>query len=133
MDKKLLEEGRELYPQFEKRGGLLPVIVQDYQTKEILMLAYANQEALDETLKTGYATFWSTSKGEMWIKGKTSGDMLRIEEVKEILTDCDQDAFVYKVERLKGGACHTKNSSGQSRESCFYRRLAGGKLEFLEK
>jgi phosphoribosyl-AMP cyclohydrolase len=125
MDKKLLEEGLEPSPQFKKRGGLLPVIVQDCRTGELLMLAYANEEALGKTMDTGYATFWSTSRNELWIKGEGSGNRLKI---KEVLTDCDQDALVYKVERLGANVCHTE------RRSCFYRRLAGGnRLEFLEK
>jgi phosphoribosyl-AMP cyclohydrolase len=131
MDEKLLEEGLELSPQFEKRGGLLPVIVQDYWTKEVLMLAYANEEAFDRTLNTRYATFWSTSKDELWTKGEESGDKLM---VRDILTDCDQDALVYIVYKQGKGICHTRNSAGQPRGSCFYRRIAGGKrLKFLEK
>jgi phosphoribosyl-AMP cyclohydrolase len=99
------------------------VVVQDCQTNEVLMLAYANEKALAETAKTGYATFWKTSENRLWTKGEASGDFLG---VKEILTDCDQDALVYKVGRLGDAVCHTK------RRSCFYRRLAGGRPEFLE-
>jgi len=124
MDKKQLEEGLEAALQFEKRGGLLPVVVQDYQSREVLMVAYANQQAVDETGRTGYATFWKTSENRMWTKGETSGDLLR---VKEILTDCDQDALVYKVESLGDAICHTKRST------CFYRRVSGAKLEYLKK
>ncbi len=125
MDSKELEEGRESKIQFEKRGGLLPVVVQDYQTGEVLMVAYANKAALDKTMDTGYATFWSTSRDELWTKGEESGNLLG---VKEILTDCDQDALVYKVENLGNATCHTK------RRSCFYRKFASGnRLEFLYK
>ena len=86
-----LENGLELIIQFDKRGGLVPVVVQDAASMQILMLAYANKEAVDTTMKTGYATFWSTSRKELWTKGLTSGDMLEIEGV---LIDCDQDALV---------------------------------------
>lgn len=129
MDKQQLEQGSELFIQFEKRGGLVPTVAQDYLTGEILMLGYVNPEALEETLRTGYATFWSTSRNELWTKGKTSGDYL---EIKEILTDCDQDAIIYRVERKGSGACHTKDSSGNARRSCFYRRIETGKLVYLD-
>ncbi len=124
-----LEEGLDLSIQFEKRGGLVPAIVQDYGSGEVLMLGYVNPEALKVTIETGYATFWSTSRNELWTKGKTSGDYL---EVKEIRVDCDQDALVYVVERLSSGACHTKDSKGETRRSCFYRRIKDRKLAYLE-
>jgi phosphoribosyl-AMP cyclohydrolase len=129
MEDKKLEEGLDLDIQYFKRGGAVPAIAQDYSNGEILMLGYVNQAALNETIKSGYATFWSTSRNELWTKGKTSGDLLK---VIEILTDCDQDALVYRVERLSSGACHTRNSDGTSRRSCFYRRLMDGRLEFIE-
>ncbi len=126
-----LEETLELKLQFEKRGGLLPAIAQDYWSAEILMLGYVNQQALDETIKTGQATFWSTSRNELWTKGKTSGDIL---EIQDILVDCDQDAIVYIVKRLGGGACHTKDQKNNYRGTCFYRTLKkDGKLEFIEE
>jgi phosphoribosyl-AMP cyclohydrolase len=124
------EETSELMLDFERRGGLLPAIVQDASSKEVLMLGYVNQPALDEALRSGYATFWSTSRGELWTKGKTSGDLLK---VKEVLTDCDQDAIIYMVERIGGGTCHTVGRDGKHRRSCFYRRLKGEKLEFIEE
>lgn len=124
-----VENGLELAVQFEKRGGLVPVVTQDIELGEILMVAYANQEALDETLRTGYATYWSTSRKELWTKGKTSGDLL---EVQRILVDCDQDALIYAVKRLGKGACHTKTSNGETRRTCFYRRIVGDHLEFIE-
>ncbi|HEB71761.1 MAG TPA: phosphoribosyl-AMP cyclohydrolase [Nitrospirae bacterium] len=119
MDKKNIEEGSALNIDFEKRGGLIPAVVQDMRNGLILMLAYVNQEALAETLESGMATFWSTSRNELWTKGKTSGDYLKI---KKIFVDCDQDALVYVVEPQGKGACHTKDpESGDSRLSCFYR------------
>src|SRR3989338_2335638 len=101
-----LENGLELMVQYEKRGGLVPVIVQNVVSGKVLIMAYANKAALDTTLETGYATFWSTSRNELWTKGLTSGDML---EIKDVLVDCDQDALVYRVSMVGKGACHTKN------------------------
>ncbi len=124
-----MEEGLELSIQFEKRGGLVPAVAQNYDSGEILMLGYVNPEALEETLRTGYATFWSTSRNELWTKGKTSGDYL---EVKEILVDCDQDALIYRVTMLGNGTCHTRDNKDDARRSCFYRKIEGGKLAYLE-
>jgi phosphoribosyl-AMP cyclohydrolase len=121
MDKKLLEEGSELSIAFEKRGGLVPAVVQDVKDGRVLMLAYVNAEAFKTTLEKGMATFWSTSRNELWTKGETSGDFLKI---VEILTDCDQDALIYRVAPQGGGACHTKSpETGKTRETCFYRKL----------
>ncbi len=132
MDKKVLEEGTELVIDFEKRGGLIPAVVQDVADGRVLMLAYVNAEALKTTFAKGMATFWSTSRNELWTKGETSGDFLKI---VEIYTDCDQDALVYKVEPQGGGSCHTKDpDSGKTRASCFYRKVAlpSETLEFVE-
>jgi len=131
-DKKGIEEGDAPDIQFEKRGGLVPGIAQEFSTGEILMLGYVNEEAFEKSLKTGKATFWSTSRDELWTKGETSGNFL---EIKEILTDCDQDAIIYKVNLAGTGACHTNNASGSPRKSCFYRKFSSNftKLEFLEK
>jgi len=86
--------------------GLIPIIVQDEKTGRVMMLAYANKEALDLTIKSRYATFWSRSKNEIWEKGSTSGDYLL---VKRILTDCDYDSLIYEVEvTTNNGACHKK-------------------------
>jgi phosphoribosyl-AMP cyclohydrolase len=125
----MCETSLNLKIQFEKRGGLIPVVVQDIETLQILMLGYANKEALDETVSSGLATFWSTSRNELWTKGKTSGDYLSI---KEILVDCDQDALIYKV-KPEGGACHTKGKNKESRASCFYRKFnnQSQSLEFV--
>ncbi|MBT28245.1 MAG: phosphoribosyl-AMP cyclohydrolase [Thalassobius sp.] len=130
MSNKDLEESKEVRLDFDKRGGLLPVIVQDIDSMEILMLGYANKAAFEETVNTGLATFWSTSRNELWTKGKTSGDYL---EIKEIRVDCDQDAIVYQVHRKGSGSCHTKNSKGETRTSCFYRKInQENKLDYLE-
>jgi phosphoribosyl-AMP cyclohydrolase len=127
-----IEESVAFNPQFEKRGGLLPVVVQESSTGKILMIASVNKEAVDHTIKSGKATFWSTSRKELWVKGETSGNTIWIDE---ILVDCDQDALIYKV-RLEGdGVCHTRNKQGNFRKSCFYRSLdlEDKTLNFLEK
>jgi phosphoribosyl-AMP cyclohydrolase len=98
---------------FAKRNGLLPVIVQDRKTKDILMLAYANREAINNTISTGNAHFWSTSHNKLWMKGEESGN---IQPVKEILVDCDSDALLYLVDS-ETPACHTGN------RSCFHSLL----------
>ncbi|MBT4520082.1 MAG: phosphoribosyl-AMP cyclohydrolase [Halieaceae bacterium] len=121
MDKKEREESAALAVDFDKRDGLVPCVVQDVADGKILMLAYVNAQALDTTFDKGMATFWSTSRDELWTKGETSGDFLQIVEV---LTDCDQDALVYRVIPRGAGACHTKDpASGIARSSCFYRKV----------
>ena len=132
MDKKELEEGQSLAIDFAKRGGLVPAVVQDVHNERILMIAYVNREALDTTLQKRMATFWSTSRNELWTKGETSGDFLKIIEV---LVDCDQDALIYRVEPQGAGACHTKDpDTGVARKSCFYRKveLAEGTLVHMK-
>ena len=126
-----LEEGLDLNLQFKKRGGLLPVAVQELSTGQLLMLASINEEAFQITIDTGLATFWSTSREELWTKGKTSGDYLLI---KKILVDCDQDALIFQVEIAGNGVCHTFQSSGEHRKACFYRsyELKSEKLRFLK-
>ncbi len=113
------DETRELRPKFD-RDGLVAAIAQDAVTGEVLMLAWMNEEALRLTLETGRATYWSRSRGALWVKGETSG---HTQEVVEVRVDCDQDAVLLKV-RQTGSACHT------GRESCFYRiaDIAGLKL-----
>lgn len=124
----VLEEEQLLLPQFEKRGGLLPVVVQEVQTNAVLMLGYTNREAFEKTRETGYATFWSTSRNALWTKGETSGDYLAVEEIR---IDCDQDALLYRVQLVGGGVCHTLEKDGTHRKRCFYRRVnTDGLLEF---
>jgi phosphoribosyl-AMP cyclohydrolase len=104
-------------------------VVQDVPSGQILMLGYVNREALESTRKSGRATFFSTSRQSLWTKGESSGNYL---VVREILVDCDQDALVYRVEMAGEGACHTRDSDGKARRSCFYRRLEDGQfLSFL--
>jgi phosphoribosyl-AMP cyclohydrolase len=131
MDRGRLEEGRKLCIDFAKRGGVVPTVVQDVADGRILMLAYVNRQALEVSLEKGMATFWSTSRDELWTKGETSGDYLKI---VDIYIDCDQDALIYRVEPQGGGACHTRNpESGKTRSSCFYRKLnlTNGSLQLL--
>lgn len=130
-----VEETNSLQLQFEKRGGLLPVIVQQTGTREVLMLGYTNREAFDYTLKHKIAAFWSTSREELWVKGKTSGNTLYVNEIR---VDCDQDALIYVADLEGDGVCHTKNKNNEYRTSCFYRTLSlsdkeDDKLKFLEK
>lgn len=94
--------------------GMIPVVTQDYENQEVLMLAYMNQEAFEKTLETGLMTYWSRSRNELWTKGLTSG---HVQYVKELNIDCDNDTILAKVEQI-GAACHTGN------RTCFYRELA---------
>ena len=98
---------------FEKGNGLVPVIVQDINTKNILTLAYTNKESLELTKKTGNSWFWSRSRNKLWMKGEESGNT---QKVKEILVDCDSDAIIYLVE-ASGPACHT------GKNVCFHNSL----------
>lgn len=127
-----IEEGTATQLQFDKSGGLLPVIVQDHETNQILMLGYTNPEAYNYSVKHKRAAFWSRSRNSFWVKGETSGNTLHI---KEVLVDCDQDALIYKVSLDGEGACHTKNKNGEFRRSCFYRSLNSEtqQLDFIEE
>jgi phosphoribosyl-AMP cyclohydrolase len=99
---------------FDTKTSLIPVVTQDYITKEVLMVAFANKEALRRTLETGYAHYWSRSRGKLWRKGETSGNT---QTLKDILIDCDYDTILYLVEQ-KGPACHT------GARTCFYNTLS---------
>ena len=101
---------------YSKLNGLIPAVIQDAGTSEVLMLGFMNEQALAETRRTGYATFFSRTRGSLWTKGETSGNRL---QVTEILVDCDDDTVLLKVKRLgDGNVCHT----GQ--RSCFFRVLS---------
>ena len=114
-----------LQPDFNKGNGLLPVITQEYETNEVLMLAYMNIEAFEETLKSGRATYFSRSREKLWKKGETSGNM---QHVKEIRIDCDNDTILIKVEQVGGAACHL------GYKSCFFRQIDdNGNLIITEK
>lgn len=109
---------------------LIPAIAQDFETGDVLIIAYANKEAVEYSLKHKKATFWSTSRNELWVKGAVSGDEL---ELMEARINCEQNSILYVVRPRGQGACHTKNEKGQARKSCFYRRIRDGRLEFIEK
>ncbi len=98
---------------FKKGNGLIPVVVQDAKTKEVLMLAYANRQAVEHTLATGKGTYWSRSRNELWVKGETSGNT---QKVVSVTADCDFDAVLYVVEQ-KGNVCHT------GAQTCFHNAL----------
>jgi phosphoribosyl-AMP cyclohydrolase len=100
---------------YSKLDGLVPAVIQDAESSEVLMVGFMNEQALAETRRTGYATFFSRTRQKMWTKGETSGNRL---EVVDILVDCDEDTLLVKVKRLGGGnVCHT------GARSCFYRLL----------
>ena len=133
-----LEEGSVLNLDFTKLrkvascdADVLLAIAQDVQTGEVLIVGYANQLALDTARETGMATFWSTSRNELWIKGKTSGDYL---EIKEIRVNCEQNSILYRVIPAGKGACHTKNELGVARTGCYYRTInKDGTLNFISQ
>ena len=103
---------------FAKGNGLLPCIVQDAQTNQVLMLPYMNEESLQKTIETKLATYYSRSRKALWVKGETSG---HYQHVKEILVDCDEDTILIKVDQ-EGAACHT------GKYSCFYRNIEGDEI-----
>ncbi len=101
---------------FKKGSGLTPVIIQDYQTGEVLMLGYMNNKALAKTIKNGYVYFWSRKRKKIWMKGEQSGNRLK---VKKFFLDCDKDAILIKTELVGLSVCHTGN------KSCFYQNIWG--------
>lgn len=103
--------------------GLISVITQNDTSREVLMLAYANQEAIEKTIETGKAHYYSTSRGKIWLKGESSGNTL---DVKEILVDCDGDAVIYKVHN-PNPACH------KGYQSCFYKRVEDGTIRVCQE
>ena len=134
-----LEEGLEVRLDFGKLRAIgaagadvVPVVLQDADSGEVLFVAYANELALRETLRTRRAVLWSTSRNELWRKGETSGDALELAEVR---VNCEQNSLLYRVRRLGAGACHTRDAAGRPRVACYYRRLAasGDALEFAER
>jgi phosphoribosyl-AMP cyclohydrolase len=105
---------------FQKLGGLVPAVVQDYRTNEILMLAFMNEQAWEMTRSTGKATYFSRSRNCLWVKGETSGN---VQWVKEIRIDCDNDTVLLQVEQVGDAACHTGH------RSCFYRKIVNSEIE----
>lgn len=131
-----LEEGNGLTLDFGKLASIraenqvLPCAVQHVDTGEVILVAYVNEQALQVALETRAAVFWSTSRNELWEKGKTSGETF---ELLEVLVNCEQNSLVYRVRPNAGGICHTKNQAGEPR-NCYYRRLEfeSGELENLD-
>lgn len=124
-----LEEGSDLTLDFEKLQKIgradqhvVPVVLQDVDSSEVLFVAFANEEALRETLEHKRAVLWSTSRNELWRKGDGSGDVLSLAEVR---VNCEQNSLLYLVRREGGGACHTRDAEGRSRDNCYYRRIVG--------
>ncbi len=132
----MLEEGSDLTLDFgklrsvaESDHDVIPVVIQDADSERVLFVGYANQQALSETLLRREAVLWSTSRDELWHKGATSGDVLKLEEVR---VNCEQNSLLYRVRPARGGACHTRDSDGNTRPGCYYRRLANREaLEFV--
>ena len=107
---------------FDKAGGLLPAIAQDADTGEVLMLAWMNREAYEETLRTGLACYFSRSRNKLWRKGEESG---HVQEVRGVYVDCDADTILLKVKQVGGAACH------EGYASCFFRKVEGNDLKVI--
>jgi phosphoribosyl-AMP cyclohydrolase len=121
-----LEEGKILRLDFSKMAkasvkcpDVIPCAVQNADTGEVILIAYVNERALKASVESKTAVFWSTSRNELWEKGKTSGEVY---DLLDVLVNCEQNSLVYKVRPRRGGICHTKNSQGQPRD-CYYRKL----------
>ena len=132
-----IEEGQKLLLDFKKLKkatlnyeDIIPVVVQDVINMQVLILAYVNELALEQTITTGIATFWSTSRNKLWIKGDTSGQVL---DVVEIRVNCEQNSLLFQVKIRNEGACHTKNEKGKYRLTCYYRSIKNGKLNLIEE
>lgn len=131
-----LEEGTDPQIDFGKvqaaaasPHALVPVVLQHADSKDVLFVGYANAKAFQETLATGKAVLWSTSRDELWRKGATSGDELELVEVR---VNCEQNALLYLVRPRTGGVCHTRDAGGHHRPTCFYRRVSDeGTLAFV--
>jgi len=126
-----LEEGENLTLDFERFKtpagmGVLPEAVQDIDTKTVLLIGHVNAAALAHAMQNKVATFWSASRNEIWVKGETSGNVLDLIEVR---ANCEQNSILYLVRLRKGGACHTKDSNGNYRLGCYYRKIKDGRLE----
>ena len=134
---KELEEGSRLDLDFTKLGKIaatesdvIPAVAQDAATGEVLIIGYVNELALQTALAEKKATFWSTSRNELWIKGKTSGDYLELQEVR---VNCEQNSLLYLVTLAGAGSCHTNGCDGKARHGCFYRKInEDGSLSFVE-
>jgi phosphoribosyl-AMP cyclohydrolase len=128
-----LEEGTALLLDFKKLdniAGVVPCAVQDVDTREVILLAYVNELALRHTVEQRLATFWSTSRDELWLKGATSGETF---EVIEVRVNCEQNSLLYFVRPRRAGICHTRDHDGVPR-NCFYRRVDfdSMRLQFID-
>ena len=124
------EDTLDLLLDFGEDGSkLIPVVTQDAKSGNVLLLAFVNKAAWDETLKTGLATYWSRSRNVLWTKGLTSGDTLAI---KDIRINCEQNSLLYLVEMQGAGACHAKDAAGKHHPTCYYRRIKGDQLELVD-
>ena len=134
---KALEEGTALELDFGKLqkiaatgSQVVPVAVQHADTHELILIAYANDLALKHTIACGNATFWSTSRNELWEKGATSGETF---EILEIRVNCEQNSLLYMVRPVNSGVCHTVGSDGTTRPSCYYRAITdASSLRFVD-
>ncbi|MDE2767418.1 MAG: phosphoribosyl-AMP cyclohydrolase [Chloroflexota bacterium] len=129
-----LEEGSDIALDFGRffsasGDGVVPVVAQDVESRDVLVLAHANRLAVDYTLKHGVAAFWSLSRDRLWIKGETSGNFLDLVEVR---VNCEQNSLLYLVNLRKEGVCHTVKD-GVARHSCYYRRIFADRLEPVER
>ncbi|HYC55885.1 MAG TPA: phosphoribosyl-AMP cyclohydrolase [Candidatus Binatia bacterium] len=133
-----LEEGTTLNLDFAKLTkigqrdqNVVPVVLQDADSKEVLFIGYANELALNETLASRRAVLWSTSRNELWRKGETSGDVLELVDVR---INCEQNSLLYLVRPRAGGVCHTRDGRGNTRVTCYYRSVRGkaAPLDFLQ-
>ncbi|MBT5856270.1 phosphoribosyl-AMP cyclohydrolase [bacterium] len=132
-----LEEGAALAIDFKKlkkvagiESDTVPVVVQDSTSLQVLIVAYLNKKALTHSLQTGYATFWSTSRNELWEKGATSGDRLKLDGVR---INCEQNSLLFLVTKEGKGVCHTHTKNGESRSTCYYREIGlDGALNVME-
>ena len=132
---KELEEGITFTPDWTKlkkvaegNPDVVPVAVQNADSGELILVAYANEEALRHSIKTGNATFWSTSRHELWEKGATSGETF---ELLEVRVNCEQNSLLYLVRPRRSGICHTKNQKGEARSGCYYRKLDFGSMTLI--
>jgi len=104
----------------EGNPDVVPVAVQDRDSGDLILVAYVNEQALEHSIKTGNATFWSTSRHVLWEKGASSGETF---ELLEVRVNCEQNSLLYIVRPKRGGICHTKNQAGEPRSTCYYRKL----------
>ena len=125
-----VEETNQLLVDFgSAENGIIPVVTQHYETREVLILSYVNKEAFEETIKSGYATYYSRSRKELWKKGATSGDYLKVNEIR---INCMQNSLLLLVTPIGKGVCHAKKDDGLPHSTCYYRKIEGNRLHFIE-